>query len=166
MPAVADSSVIIHLAAIGRLGLLRQFHGSLQVPPAVWDEVVTQGQGRPGSQELTKAVADGWVAVATPKSSVQMPTGGATLHAGESEALRLAASSAGLPLLMDEAAGRAVAASLGIPVMGTIGILVAAKHSGLIPQLKPVLEQLRNPGGFRLSAAVFQHALALVGEQP
>jgi uncharacterized protein len=67
---------------------------------------------------------------------------------------------------MDEAAGRAIAASLGIPVMGTVGVLVVAKQSGLIPHLKPVLERLRNPGGFRLSAALFQHALTLVGEQP
>ena len=166
MPAVADSSVIIHLAAIGRLDLLRQFYGSLQIPPAVWDEVVVQGQRRPGSQELTAAVADRWVTLAKPSSSVPLPAGGATLHLGESEAIRLALSPAGSPLLMDEAAGRAVAASLGIAVMGTIGVLVAAKHSGLIPELKPVLEQLRNPGGFRLSAAVFQHALTLVGEQP
>lgn len=166
MPAVADSSVIIHLAAIGRFDLLRQFYGSVQVPPAVWDEVVVQGQGRAGSQELTAAIAGGWASVATPSSNVQLPTVGATLHPGESEAIRLAAFLAGPPLLMDEAAGRAVAASLGIPVMGTVGVLVAAKHSGLIAELKPVLEQLRSPGGFRLSAAVFQHALSLVGEQP
>jgi predicted nucleic acid-binding protein len=47
MPAVADSSVIIHLAAIAQLDLLRQFHGSLLVPPAVWDEVVVQGRAVP-----------------------------------------------------------------------------------------------------------------------
>jgi predicted nucleic acid-binding protein len=67
---------------------------------------------------------------------------------------------------MDEAAGRSVAASLGIPVMGIVGVLVVAKRSGLIAELKPVLQQLRGPGGFRLSAAVIQHALTLVGEQP
>jgi len=50
--------------------------------------------------------------------------------------------------------------------MGIVGILVLARQSGLIAQLKPLLEQLRSPGGFRLSAAVVQHALVLVGEQP
>jgi uncharacterized protein len=166
MPAVADSSVIIHLAGISQFDLLRQVHGSLLVPPAVWDEVVVQGQGRPGAIELTKAVSDGWVAVDKSSPRVQLPPGGATLHPGETEAILLAASQVGTLLLMDDAAGRTVAASLGIPVMGTVGILVVATQSGLIPHLKPVLEQLRSPGGFRLGAAVFQHALSLVGEQP
>jgi len=166
MPAVADSSVIIHLAGIGQFDLLRQLHGSLLVPPAVWEEVVVQGPGRPGAHELTAAVADGWITVAKSSSSVQLPADRPTLHSGESEAIVLAASHAGTLVLMDEAAGRAVAQSLGVPVTGTVGVLIAAKRSGLIGQLKPLLEQLRNPGGFRLSAAVFQHALALVGEQP
>jgi predicted nucleic acid-binding protein len=166
MPAVADSSVIIHLAAVAQLDLLRQLHGSLLVPPAVWDEVVVQGQGRPGAQELTKAVADGWAAVANPSPNAQLPPSGATLHPGETEAILLAASHAGTLLLIDDAGGRAIATSLAIPVMGTVGLLVLAKRSGLIPELKPVLEQLRNPGGFRLSSSVFQHALALAGEQP
>jgi uncharacterized protein len=166
MPAVADSSVIIHLAGIGQFDLLRQLYASLIVPPAVWDEVVVQGQGQPGAQELTSAVADGWVAVAGPLTNAQLPPQGATLHPGETEAVLLAVSHAGTLLLMDEAAGRAVAATLGIPVMGTVGVLVVARQSGLIAHLKPVLEQLRNPGGFRLSTAVFHHALSLVGEQP
>ena len=104
MPAVADSSVIIHLARIGQFDLLRHIYSSLLVPPAVWDEVVVQGQGLPGAQELTAAVADGWINVAGALSGVQLPTGGATLHPGESEAIRLAASNVGTPLLMDEAA--------------------------------------------------------------
>ena len=166
MPAVADSSVIIHLAAIAQFDLLRQLHGSLLIPPAVWDEVVVQGQGRPGAQELATAVGDGWVTVSQLSTHVQLPPGLLMLHAGESGALQLAASHPGHVLLMDEAAGRSVAASLGIPVMGIVGILVVARQGGLIPLLKPILEQLRNPGGFRLSAAVLKHALGLVGEQP
>ena len=166
MPAVADSSVIIHLAAIAQLDLLRQLHGSLLVPPAVWDEVVVHGQGRPGEQELRQAVSDSWIAVAAPSPNVQMPAGAAPLHAGETEAILLAASHPGSLLLMDEAAGRSAASSLGVPVMGIVGLLVVAKRSGLVAELKPILEQLRSPGGFRLSADVIQRALALVGEQP
>ena len=166
MPAVADSSVIIHLAAIGQLDLLRQLHGSVLVPPAVWDEVVVQGQGRPGEPELRQAVSDGWITVAAPSPNLQIPSPGTPLHSGESEAILVAASNPGILLLMDEVAGRSVAGSLGVPVMGIVGILVLAKQSGLISQRKPLLEQLRSPGGFRLSGAVIQQALALVGEQP
>lgn len=164
MAAVADSSVIIHLAGIAQFDLLRRIHGSLLVPPAVWDEVVVQGRGRPGTDELTKAVADGWVFVVKLSSSASLPAHTELLHPGEVEAILLAASHVDMLLLMDEASGRAVAASLGIRVAGTVGVLIAAKQSGLIPELKPLLEQLRNPGRFRLSSAIFQHALRLVGE--
>ena len=100
MPAVADSSVIIHLAAIGQLDLLRQLHGSLLVPSAVWDEVVVQGQGRPGESELRQAVSDGWITVATPSPKIQIPSPSTPLHPGESEAIVLAASNPGSLLLM------------------------------------------------------------------
>ena len=49
---VADSSSFIHLAAIGRVGLLRELYGYLIVPLAVWQEVVVAGRGRPGETEL------------------------------------------------------------------------------------------------------------------
>ncbi len=166
MPAVADSSVIIHLAAIGQLDLLRKLHGTLLVPPAVWDEVVVQGQGRPGEVELRQAVQDGWMAVAAPSPNSLIAQVGSSLPVGEAEAILLAESRPGSLLLMDEAAGRLVATSLGVPVMGIVGLLVVAKQAGLLAELKPVLDQLRSPGGFRLSADLFRRALALVGERP
>jgi hypothetical protein len=45
---ICDSSSLIHLAGIGRLGLLRELYGKLIVPAAVWREVVEEGKGRPG----------------------------------------------------------------------------------------------------------------------
>ena len=49
---VSDSSTLIHLAAIGRLALLKEFYGCIVVPPAVWREVVEQGGGRVGAVEV------------------------------------------------------------------------------------------------------------------
>jgi predicted nucleic acid-binding protein len=46
---VCDSSTLIHLAGIGRLDLLRQFYRTVQIPPAVFREVVTEGGTRLGS---------------------------------------------------------------------------------------------------------------------
>ena len=50
---ICDSSSLIHLSAIGRLGLLKDFYGTLAIPHAVWQEVVQQGLGRPGGRALT-----------------------------------------------------------------------------------------------------------------
>jgi len=38
-----------------RLELLRSFYGMIHVPEAVWDELVKQGRGKPGSDEIANA---------------------------------------------------------------------------------------------------------------
>ena len=64
--AVSDSSTLIHLAGIGRLKLLRQFYKKILIPPAVWKEVVEEGQSRPGAREVEEGHRSGWIAVSVP----------------------------------------------------------------------------------------------------
>ena len=45
-------------------------------------------------------------------------------------------------LLMDELAGRRTATSLGMRVMGTLGVLLRAKAQELIPAVGPLIDQL------------------------
>jgi hypothetical protein len=52
---VSDSSTLIHLSAIGRLALLRELFDELTIPPAVWREVVEQGKGRAGVEDVETA---------------------------------------------------------------------------------------------------------------
>lgn len=63
---------------------------------------------------------------------------------------------------MDDLAGRC-AAALGIPVRGTLSLLLTAKRRGRISQARPVLERLRQAGMY-LSDRIMDQALALVGE--
>jgi uncharacterized protein len=42
--AISDSSTLIHLAKIGRLDLLSEFHNKIFIAPAVWKEVVQEGR--------------------------------------------------------------------------------------------------------------------------
>jgi predicted nucleic acid-binding protein len=66
MPSViSNSSPLISLSAIQRLDLLRDFFGTVVVPPAVWREVVEEGQGRAGAAEVETASSEGWVRVET-----------------------------------------------------------------------------------------------------
>jgi len=64
--AVSDSSTLIHLAAIGRLSLLRDFYERVIIPPAVWREVVEEGRGRAGAREVEEAALSGWLKVVAP----------------------------------------------------------------------------------------------------
>ena len=55
MIVVVDASVLITLARVGRLDLLRRIAGAVNVPDAVYHEVVEAGRDRPGSAEVAQA---------------------------------------------------------------------------------------------------------------
>ena len=67
-------------------------------------------------------------------------------------------------ILLDEKNARKVARRLNLPILGTVGILIWAKQTGLIPNLKEQLDNLQTVGKFRLSQLVYQDALKKVGE--
>ena len=52
MKVIADSSVLISLTAISQLELLRRRFPEVMIPRAVQEEVVIEGKGKPGSQEV------------------------------------------------------------------------------------------------------------------
>ena len=58
-----DSAPLIYLSKTGNLELLKRLYGRILVPRGVWEEVVTQGQGRPGASEVENAHQDGWIRV-------------------------------------------------------------------------------------------------------
>jgi predicted nucleic acid-binding protein len=64
--AISDSSTQIHLAKIGRLDLLREFHKKIIIAPAVWKEVVQEGREWPGSTEVDQGRQAGWIEVVDP----------------------------------------------------------------------------------------------------
>ncbi|MGH9409326.1 MAG: DUF3368 domain-containing protein [Vicinamibacterales bacterium] len=68
-----------------------------------------------------------------------------------------------ISFLIDERAGRKVAHARGLPVRGTLGVLVQARQSELLPALKPVLDALV-ADGFRIAPALIREALAHVEE--
>jgi predicted nucleic acid-binding protein len=85
------------------------------------------------------------------------------LGAGESAVLALALSVPGAVAILDDLAGRRCAAALGVPVRGTLGMVLAAKQRRWIPLARPVLEDLIR-GGMYLSRGVLDEALSRVGE--
>ena len=56
----------MHLSAIGRLALLKEFYGKIIIPPAVWKEVVEEGMGRIEVTDVKQARQDRWVEVVSP----------------------------------------------------------------------------------------------------
>lgn len=81
---------------------------------------------------------------------------------GESEAIALAYEK-GVRIILDDRKARGLAQRLGIPVTGTVGLLLKAKQEGILPALCPLLDAL-DQVGFRISEALRAEALRLADE--
>jgi predicted nucleic acid-binding protein len=86
------------------------------------------------------------------------------LDPGESEAIVLAGE-VGARLIIDEYQGRQIALARGIPIVGTIGLIVEASHAGIlaIDDVEPLLRQMTR-SRFRVSERLIRHAVALARE--
>jgi len=72
--------------------------------------------------------------------------------------IRLALELRSFRVVLDERSARQVAISLGLPFTGTVGLLLAAKRSGLLAEVKPFLDALLE-AGFRVGTRVYENAL-------
>ena len=155
---IADASPLIMLARSGLIDVLRVLAGKVIVPEAVWNECVSGGL-RPGAAAIVSATQAGHIEV---RADAELNDPLPALGHGEISAIALAME-LGCPVLMDERLGRRVASLHGVRVIGSAAILIAAKERGLIPAVRPVLDDWRAAGYF-LSEALLRAVLQRVGE--
>ena len=148
---VSNSSPIIALSDIGRLNLLRDLFGEIAVPPGVIRETITA------------APLPEWIFETTLTQPMSPEVVTAGLGPGETEAISLALEVNPPWLILDDRPARRLAASLGIPVIGTLGVLFAAKRNGLLTAMKPALNELIQTGFF-LAPALYRQVLDDAGE--
>ena len=156
--AIINASPLIFLSRGGHLGLLESFAAEIWVPEPVAAEV-----RRRGAEDLTAQalVSTPWLVV-QPIPPVPISIIEWRLGIGESATLALALSH-GVEAIVDDLAGRKCAASIGVDVRGTLGIVLAAKQRGLIPAARPIVEDL-TAAGLYLSRRVLDAALQRVEE--
>jgi predicted nucleic acid-binding protein len=123
MIVVADTSPLITLAQIGCLDQLNHLFGTIHLPSEVERELTAKGPGQGVPDVLS--LMRGWVVVRAPATIRLFPG----LHPGEVAAISLALEQTAR-LLIDEKAGRKVAAANGVTVIGTVGVLVEAAERG------------------------------------
>lgn len=156
MSVVSNASPLINLARIGQLDLLAKLYGELVVPEAVWHEVVLEGRGQPGAKEIEAA---SWVEVRSAANHELVRALQQELDAGEAEAITLALEIKAEFVLMDEHLGRETALHMGIRCVGLIGVLVEAKRKGLIGEIRPLMDALRDIAGFWVSDVLYRRVL-------
>ena len=147
MIVVSNSSPLISLSAIGLFDLLHTLFVTITIPEAVYQEIVVQGQGRPGANEVANA---GWITrrAVIDYQAVQHLIDTTRLERGESEAIVLATELTADYLILDDLAARRQALEQSLPVIGTIGIFVLARAKQLIPSVKQAMDALRATGKY------------------
>ncbi len=135
-PVVSNTSPLIKLAGVGLLNLLPQVYGDIWIPAAVRAEYYMGATATDPNIDILP-----WLSVqhVTPEPALLSTSG---LGLGESEAISLAASRQARFLILDDKRGRRVATAKGLPVVGTLSVLVRAKAMRLLPQVKPIVDQM------------------------
>ena len=163
MIIVCNTGPLIALAKLDSLTLLKELgFQRVLIPVCVRKELL----GKIGPESNTIEVAlDEFIEVEKLGATEQpVEAAASTLDEGEKEVILLGASIKDrVILLLDDQAGRRVARTLGIPVVGTAGLLLSAKKQGLIKAVSPLLISLREQG-YWLSDALIAEVRRLSGE--
>lgn len=156
---VGDTSVLSNLYQIGLIEILNHLFGTITITPAVQRELYAI----PSQRSMLDSLP--WVKVDTPSDQVLVSRLLEELDLGEAESIALALEHKATYLLIDEYAGRQIADTYSLRIIGIVGILIQAKQKGLIQSVKPYIEQLRQ-NGFRLNKTFVASILNRLGEAP
>jgi predicted nucleic acid-binding protein len=145
---VANASPLIHLARVSLLDVLREPRGSVEVlvPEVVLHEVLIGASRGPSARSMEYATEDWLRIVPTPQPHFDINL--TRIDAGEIAVLSVALYTPGatVVLVLDDLLARTEAARLGIPVTGTLRLLLDAKKLGIIPSMRDPLQRLRDEG--------------------
>lgn len=140
---VCNAGPLIALAGIGQVDLLLELFGGVVVAEEVRREVEAGG-----TSELGRSVFEdhSWLQT-VPLAMPPDPLLTGVLDAGEAATIALALQLGATHVLMDEAKGRKVACDVyQLAVIGTGRGMVEAKKAGLVPLVRPLVEQMRSNG--------------------
>ena len=157
--AVVNASPLICLSRAGLADLLRQSAQTIVVPEAVAREILARG---PRDLTAVTLASSTWLKQvedpAVPPGILAWDLGD-----GESSVLAWALAHSGARAVIDDLEARRCAESLGIPLRGTVGLILRARRAGLIDSARDALERLRR-GGMYLSDRICAEVLREVGE--
>ena len=143
---VADAGPLIVLSKLGELALLPRVFGRVCITQVVHAEAL------PDWLHVDQVDLGSWAPL------------NPDIDPGEASSICLAERHADSLLIIDDKTGRQEAAARGLRFIGLVGVLREARVRGFIPQLRPLLDGLRE-AGYYLSDELTRRVLATVGER-
>jgi uncharacterized protein len=153
---VPDAGPLIYLGGAGHLELLQLLYAEVVVPRIVVEEVIVAGAGLTGAEEVACAT---WLRIEDAEPDPDLLV---LLDRGEAAAIPLAGR-LHATLLVDDADARTIAGHRGIPVVGTLGVLLSAKRGKFLVDVAPVIARMERLGMF-VSARLREEVLRIAGE--
>lgn len=157
--AISNTSPLLYLHRIGAIQLLPKLFDNVWIPDAVKEELLT---GKNRGYDVPVPADLPWLQIVNPKF---MPSEWLALDlgAGEIAAMALALENPTRIILLDDMLARRTAQAAGLPVWGTLKVLLEAKSQGMIERVEPFIARL-NESGMWISADLKRRILALAGE--
>ncbi len=146
---ISDTSCLILLDKIGELGILSELFGEVTITSEIAKEY--------------KQPLPSWIKIMDPKNINYQTILLATVDIGEASAIALAIESEDCLLILDDLKARRLATDLGLHITGTIGILIDAKLSGIIPAIKPLIDKIRQTN-FHITPELLKKITDATGE--
>jgi predicted nucleic acid-binding protein len=157
---VVNASPLIILAKIKQVHLLYELCEEMVIPAGVAEEIKRSPDENDPARIWMRSNGKDFV-----RETGRIPPiiSAWDLGLGESEVLSWANEHHGWEGILDDKAARNCAASLGVRVRGTLGIILLAKKEGKISNATFLLDLLRQ-AGFRIDPPLMQEAKRLAGE--
>lgn len=156
---VVNASPLIALGRIECLTLVSELSSKILIPEQVLAEV-RAGIAKDRATPEILAWSQRYVSASIPVAS---GVAGWDLGAGESQVISLCLQDSQRRAVLDDGDARRCAAAVGVPMIGTLGILLRAKRNGLLEQVRPLTERLQR-SGFRLDQSLVDRVLARTAE--
>ena len=158
---IVNSTPLIALCHVNRLDVLKELYGEVTIPQAVYDEISVK------ENSVCKKTVDEaleWIHVQKIQNIMAKAMFKSQLHDGEVEVMILAKEQDADIVIIDDQNAKKYAKYLGLPVTGTLGILIRAKQEGYIAELEPILDVMVQ-NGIYIKTSLIEHCLELVGEK-
>jgi predicted nucleic acid-binding protein len=156
---VINASPVILLAKAGLIKHLSTLANPLVIPEPVVAEINLHRE-EDAAVEWLRHEGQEFVQPAVSELLVLSSYG---IGAGERSVISWAVANQGFTAVLDDYEARKAAQQLGVPVLGTVGVVLLLKQCNLIPDAKTSLLTIRRAGGF-LSDTLLREALKRVGE--
>jgi uncharacterized protein len=157
---ILNSSPVLHLAAgLGGLDIVPSLYGPVVVPAEVVSELESGAALDDAAVQVRRTAG---IDIRSPSSGIS-PLLTGELDLGESAVIALALELPGSTVILDDLKARRVARRSGIPMTGSLGVLLHAKRRGKLASVAEAIARMRAHGAW-FSDAVVDRALHLAGE--